>query len=77
MLLALYVAELEDRRLCQSGIASRASRTSAHRHAAILVDLGLALRRIDPKDQRCKHVILTRETRHALDAVMDAALARS
>lgn len=72
MLLALYVAELENRRLYQSGIESRGSRTSIHRHAATLVELGFATRRVDPYDQRRKQVILTRETRQAIDCVMDA-----
>jgi hypothetical protein len=71
MLLSLYVAELERRDLCQSSIESRASRASAHRHSALLVERGMATRAIDPRDQRRKHVRLTSKARQALDRLMD------
>ncbi|MBA4091034.1 MAG: hypothetical protein C0494_10630 [Sphingobium sp.] len=71
MLLSLYVAELEQRDLCQSSIESRASRASAHRHSARLVERGMATRDIDPRDHRRKQVKLTREVRSALDSLLD------
>lgn len=72
MLLSLYAAELEGRALCQSAIATRAARASAHRHSATLVEQGMAGRQVDPNDRRRKTVMLTRDARQALDHLMDA-----
>ena len=71
MLLDLYLSELEGRDVCQSGIATRASRASAHRHVTLLVERGLVVRHVDPADQRRRIVKLTASTRRALDHCID------
>lgn len=72
VLLTLYLAELEGRVICQSGIGGDAPSATVHRQAARLEELGAITRSGDAIDHRRVNMTLTRVIRAALDNHVDA-----
>jgi hypothetical protein len=72
ILLTLYLAELEGRRVYQSCLGGAGPPATAHRQAARLAELGAITRSLDQSDLRRLNMELTQPTRAALDNYVDA-----
>ncbi len=74
MLLDLFAAELEHRRVSVSSlcIAAAVPGTTALRWIANMVDLGLFERQADPLDRRRAYIVLSRRARDAMTGYFDA-----
>ncbi|MBV1687709.1 hypothetical protein KRR38_08480 [Novosphingobium sp. G106] len=72
ILLDLYEAQLDDRQVYQSCLATPGPPATAHRQAARLEALGAVSRRPDTSDNRRQNVVLTQDMQAVLDHFMDA-----
>lgn len=72
ILLDLYLAELDGRRVYQSGLAGTGPAVSTHRQVARLEELGVVNRTPDPTDQRRLNVTLTPAMRGEIEEILDA-----
>lgn len=73
ILLELYLAGIEDRRVYQSSLAPTQPPATVHRQAARLEVLGAVSRSVDGHDHRRLNLTLTPQMRSVLDMFMDAA----